>query len=135
MTTHYRPTVFSLGIGVIGAAVLSGSACGLTSPEFVVRADSIRVDKTIIGNSSIAVRVFAAMSACAEIRRVERRENRDSLFLRIVGKSTGGGDCVQMPQIVSHDEFLMVSPQRRVMLIVEQPTGPPLTKSIDLPPS
>lgn len=123
-----------IGVCVVGAL---STACGLTSPsraEFVISVDSIVVGVTGDPAGLVPVRFFGLVgsSGCQVLKRVEKSASGDSLRLRFVGERRGG-NCTQMPIQLRHEELLASLPARRVTVVVEQPHGAQLSRTVVLP--
>lgn len=126
-----RAAVFAALAAVVGVG-LTSTGCSLFRSEGTLRVDSVSVTASNVAGS-VDVRVFGwGNTACVTLKRVERSTRQDTLVRRLIGESEGG-NCLQTPVRLIHDERVSVSVQRPVVYAVKQPDGSELTRELSIP--
>lgn len=116
---------------------LAGLGCdptGVTTKRFVVRVDSISAPDSITPTEALTVRFWGNLGPdlCSRLDRVDKHRFAGGIELRFHGvRATGGGDCLQMPAALQHDEMVAPPLENPFTIRVLQPDGvPPLERQV-----
>jgi len=123
-------------VAVLAASVLEG--CGLfdQTTEAVIAVDSVSVSAPTHPSShaQLTFHGIVGFNTCSSLDRVERRSvGTDTLSWRFVAKRDGRATCLQAPVLMAHRDSVENLPARTVLIRVEQPSGAPLLRALQLP--
>ena len=109
--------------GVLTSISAIATGCGLFNDEGTIRVDSLTSSTSAGGNVVVVRAVGFVNNGCSQFKRVERSTRGDTLLRRLVREGTGGGDCIQRPEKVVHEEPIIFTPGRSIVFAVQQPDG------------
>lgn len=117
-------------------AFLVLAACNLTGPDtqqFTIRVDSVSAPGAISAGEMLRVvyRGWIGPNGCYRLAAVGRHVRSNGVEVGFIGeRTTGAGDCTQMPVVLEHADSFAPPLQDPFTITVRQPGGARLEKVV-----
>lgn len=100
--------------------------------RFVIRVDSIAVQAIAAPTDTLRVRFLGGLGSdsCSRLERVDKRSSAGGVELTFRGERTRGGQCLQMPARLEHEEKFAPPLTDPFTIRVVQPAGRPSEKVV-----
>jgi hypothetical protein len=110
------------------------AACGIieSTETFTVRVDSIELPRSVNGTEGFMVRFSGTIGpdGCSRVAEVVTQRTPDLLEVAFWGERHSGGECLQMPATLQHEEEVSPPYDLPFTVRVQQPDGSMLERTV-----
>jgi len=110
------------------------AGCGIveSTDRFTVRVDSIELPPSVNGTEAFMVRFEGVIgpNGCSRVTDVVTQRAPDLLEVSFRGERRSGGECLQMPAVLQHEEAVSPPYDLPFTVRVQQPDGSILERTV-----